>query len=142
MSHVRKEIRAAARVALTAALPAYSVRRGAIYTLAEEKLPALTVITPRDQIARGAAGETDHGIELLVNLYRVGTETVLDDLDDDAALAEAAVLTAIEALAWVEAVDLELIETATPSEASRHFGVMQMTFRATAIAVPGDPDPT
>lgn len=108
MAH-RKDLRDAAKAAMRTAFPALTER--AVYDLAinPEKTGAVWAVnTPREQSSRLSDDTDDRAVILQIIIKRDGDD-LEDQMDADAAVAEAAVLPAVAGVCW----DVQMTETMT-----------------------------
>lgn len=93
----RADYRSIARAAL-AAVPRFSavtILESWAGTIDVASLPVLGVVTPSETVAPGSSGQFERGTLLQIVLKRPGSETLEDEMDQDAEAIEAAVFAAI-----------------------------------------------
>lgn len=138
MSQHRRAMRNAARAALAGALPGRVAPRSWAQGLDGEALPLVAVLTQGGPVTRGAKDMLRREETLLVVLRRAGDDGLEDALDDDAIAAEAAVRTALDALAEVMDAELAEIRIQIAGEGGRRIG--QVEQRWTCIVMTNLPE--
>jgi hypothetical protein len=123
---MRSAVRTAA--GLAAAFDGFTVLTQWGQQIDPEALPGLAVFTPRETSTRAAAGSYQRATDVVVLIRRAGAAALEDDLDGDAAAAEAMVLAALEALA-PDDVEFLSAETDIPAAGETRIGNLTLTFR-------------
>lgn len=126
MTHVRQDLRDAARAALVAALPAVSWPRSWWHAAADVQQPRGAVATPEESVSRQAVGLVGRRIEVMVIVRRVAGDTIEDMLDDDSAAIEAALMPVMAA----RSTEFDLVETRVriDGQAEKPIGELVMRF--------------
>jgi hypothetical protein len=138
--HYRTSLRADVRGALADAvdLVSYEVLRGWAVGVSAEDLPVMCVITPNTSHAMATGNEQDNFIDLIVLAKRSGDQDIEDQLDDDAALIEVAVIPVLAAASDMFGLVTTSVEV--DGEGVHRIGTLQMSFRVLVRTPEGDPN--
>lgn len=139
MASYRAQYRAAALAALAADPRLGSVRQIRAWgeSLDIDTLPVLGVVTPNEDAKPAAHGQFERGTLMQVVLKRTGGETLEDEIDEDAAAIEAAVVGAL--LSASLQCFPESLSTVTSGEGQRRIGTAVVNFRVTSWRSLGEP---
>lgn len=132
MSHYRADYRSAVRDSLAAVtrFADFTVLSAWSENIDASTLPVMAVVTPSERSSPSTHGSFERGTLLQVILKRQGGDDIEDDLDDDAAAGEAAVLTAF-AVRTLQCL-LEEVTTVVNGEGSQRIGTVTLSFRVTS----------
>lgn len=129
MGHYRSDYRNQAREALAAEsrFAGFTVLKVWPGSIDADSLPVLGVLTPQDRSERDSQVSTSRQTLLQVAVRRIGGEDVEDILDEDSALIEAIVISALRRrdVACV----LEDTSVVSNSESRQFVGTLIMSFR-------------
>lgn len=130
MSHYRKDIRDAAKAAITghAALAGYKLISAWSQNIDTDSLPAFGVATPREDKTLDGLETSERVITLIVVFKRTGNESLDDVLDLHSIEAELALLPALSAV--IDATELTSTEVRIDGEGALRVGTLTMTFRS------------
>lgn len=137
MAHYRAEWRRAAEAAVLA-LPRYTdtlAVRPWGRNIEVEQLPVLSVTTEQERSEWLDKDAVRRTVTIVVRLWRLDAGCLHDDLDDDSAAIEAAVLPALQALAW----DAGFTGTAIRLDGQTQVGLVEVTFTAIRDTPEGAP---
>lgn len=101
-------------------------------------LPAFAVATPQERSVAAAVDTIRRETDLVVQFRQEGGDDLEDTMDADSAAAEAAILTAFEALASPFA-DMEIVssDTTIEGDGAMRIGHLNLQFRVTRFTAPG-----
>ncbi|TYB83967.1 hypothetical protein [Oceaniovalibus sp. ACAM 378] len=132
MSHYRSEYRTAVRTALKASseFAEFTIMSAWAQKIDAETLPVMGVATPREGKQRDSLESSARETTVIVALKRQGGEDIEDVLDDDSAVIERLVLSALEA----DGQDCQLVDTEIDLDGggARRVGTLIMRFTVAA----------
>jgi len=136
MVHVVTSARTAVREALILAMPAIAWSRKRVRSDTSQ-LPIGMVYTPRVLTERFDAAQVAREVEVSIWIKREGGDTLEDEMDEESAVLEVAVLAALEEMSH----DYDLVETQVDIDAGAKapVGVLQMQFRVVLVTDIGVP---
>jgi hypothetical protein len=100
-----------------------------------EQLPVLSVTTEQERAEWLDKGTVRRTVTIIVRLWRADTGCLHDDLDDDSAAIEAAVLPALKDVAW----DAAFTGAAIRLDGQTQVGLLEVTFTAIRDTPEGAP---
>ena len=143
MTHIRSQIRAAAKAALVGGtVPATSIFTGRAHPVDEKKLPAWRVFIPGEAsqpLEIGSPREVGRVERLVLEGFAAGTEA---DDDLDALAVEAEVRLSADLTLGGLAKDIHLVSTefTFSGEGRKTMGLMALSFDVTAHTLDTDPE--
>jgi hypothetical protein len=139
--HVRRHVRDAAYAALATALPAFTALKANQRAKDATVLPAFKVFTRREAVqpVMVAGNGIDRQIDLRVVLSLLGTDDLDDLLDQNSALAEAAIMSDAPLAAIARSVDYIGAEISDDASGAKRLGHIEIAFDVVVMTPEGDP---